>query len=161
MGNLPMGQGVSVTPMQMVAGYTAIADGGILRPPQLIEKIGGEPVHEPRGHRVISAAGRRAGADDARGRARPGGTASEVSVPGYTLAGKTGTAQVAENGTYSKTKFVASFIGFAPAQDPRLLVAVIVDQPRGKSTAARWRRRPSARSRRSRCRTSGCPRNRD
>ena len=62
----------------------------------------------------------------------PGGTASEVSVPGYTLAGKTGTSQVAENGTYSETKYVASFIGFAPAQDPRLLVAVIVDQPQGE-----------------------------
>ena len=61
----------------------------------------------------------------------PGGTASEVSVPGYTLAGKTGTAQVAENGTYSETKYVASFIGFAPAQDPQLLVSVIVDQPQG------------------------------
>ena len=62
----------------------------------------------------------------------PGGTASEVSVPGYTLAGKTGTAQVAENGTYSETKYVASFIGFAPAQDPQLLVSVIVDQPQGE-----------------------------
>ena len=61
----------------------------------------------------------------------PGGTASEVSVPGYTLAGKTGTAEVAENGGYSETKYVASFIGFAPAQDPRLLAAVIVDQPQG------------------------------
>jgi cell division protein FtsI/penicillin-binding protein 2 len=60
-----------------------------------------------------------------------GGTASEVSVPGYNLAGKTGTAEVAENGTYSETKFVASFIGFAPADDPQLLVAVIVDQPQG------------------------------
>jgi cell division protein FtsI/penicillin-binding protein 2 len=62
----------------------------------------------------------------------PGGTASEVSVPGYVLAGKTGTAQVAENGTYSKTKYVASFIGFAPARDPQLLVAVIVDEPHGE-----------------------------
>jgi cell division protein FtsI/penicillin-binding protein 2 len=62
----------------------------------------------------------------------PGGTASEVSVPGYALAGKTGTAQVAENGTYSKTKYIASFIGFAPAQDPQLLVAVIVDEPHGE-----------------------------
>jgi cell division protein FtsI/penicillin-binding protein 2 len=62
----------------------------------------------------------------------PGGTASEVSVPGYTLAGKTGTAEVAEDGGYSKTKYVASFIGFAPAQDPRLLVAVIVDEPQGE-----------------------------
>ena len=90
----------------------------------------------------------------------PGGTASEVSVPGYTLAGKTGTAQVAENGDYSETKFVASFIGFAPAQDPRLLVAVIVDEPQGElSTAARWRRRRSARSRRSPCLTSASRRN--
>jgi cell division protein FtsI/penicillin-binding protein 2 len=62
----------------------------------------------------------------------PGGTASEVSVPGYQLAGKTGTAQVAENGTYSETKYVASFIGFAPAEDPKLLIAVIVDQPQGE-----------------------------
>ncbi len=131
MGNLPIGQGISVTPMQMVQGYTAIANGGTLRPPQLIEKVDGEPVHEPKGRRVIEPAV----ADQVRtmleGVLAPGGTASEVSVPGYTLAGKTGTAQVAENGTYSETKFVASFIGFAPAQDPQLLVAVIVDQPQG------------------------------
>jgi cell division protein FtsI (penicillin-binding protein 3) len=61
----------------------------------------------------------------------PGGTASEVSVPGYTLAGKTGTAQVAVDGGYSETKYVASFVGFAPAQHPRLLVAVVVNQPQG------------------------------
>src|SRR5207237_7708943 len=62
----------------------------------------------------------------------PGGTASEVSVPGYTLAGKTGTAEKAEEGGYSETKFVASFIGFAPADNPRLLAAVIVDEPQGE-----------------------------
>jgi cell division protein FtsI/penicillin-binding protein 2 len=131
MGNLPIGQGVSVTPMQMAAGYTAIANGGILRRPQLIEKVDGEPVHEPRGHRVIEPQVAEQVRTMLEGVLAPGGTASEVSVPGYTLAGKTGTAQVAENGTYSETKFVASFIGFAPAQDPRLLVAVIVDQPQG------------------------------
>jgi cell division protein FtsI (penicillin-binding protein 3) len=59
----------------------------------------------------------------------PGGTASSVSVPGYVLAGKTGTAQKVENGTYSDTKYVASFVGFAPAQRPKLLVAVVVDEP--------------------------------
>ena len=59
----------------------------------------------------------------------PGGTASAVSVPGYVLAGKTGTAQKVENGTYSDTKYVASFVGFAPAQQPKLLVAVVVDEP--------------------------------
>jgi cell division protein FtsI (penicillin-binding protein 3) len=130
-GNLPMGQGLSVTPMQMIAGYAAIADGGILRRPQLIEKVDGEPVSEPRGRRVIKPEVAAQVREMLEGVLAPGGTASEVSVPGYTLAGKTGTAQVAENGTYSETKFVASFIGFAPAQDPRLLVAVIVDQPSG------------------------------
>jgi len=132
MGNLPMGQGLSVTPMQMMAGYQAIADGGILKQPQLIEKIGDEKVHEPKGHRVINAAVAAQVREMLEGVLQAGGTASEVSVPGYTLAGKTGTAQVAENGTYSETKYVASFIGFAPAQDPQLLVAVIVDQPQGE-----------------------------
>ena len=61
----------------------------------------------------------------------PGGTATEAKIPGYTLAGKTGTAQKAVKGGYSKTKYFASFIGFAPARDPRLLVAVMVDEPRG------------------------------
>jgi cell division protein FtsI (penicillin-binding protein 3) len=130
-GNLPMGQGLSVTPMQMATGYTAIADGGILRRPQLIEKIGDTAVHEPRGRHVISPQVASQVRTMLEGVLAPGGTASEVSVPGYTLAGKTGTAQIAENGSYSETKFVASFIGFAPAQDPRLLVAVMVNQPSG------------------------------
>jgi cell division protein FtsI/penicillin-binding protein 2 len=132
MGNLPIGQGLGVTPMQMIAGYAAIANGGMLRPPQLVEKIGDEPVEEPHGHRVISPVVSEQVRTMLEGVLAPGGTASEVSVPGYNLAGKTGTAQVAENGTYSETKYVASFIGFAPAQDPRLLVAVIVDQPQGE-----------------------------
>lgn len=132
MGNLPMGQGLAVTPIQMVAGYTAIADGGILRPPQLIEKVGEEPVSEPKGRRVISAQTAAEIREMLEGVLAPGGTASEVSVPGYTLAGKTGTAQVAENGGYSKTKYIASFIGFAPARNPQLLAAVIVDEPQGE-----------------------------
>ncbi len=132
MGNLPMGQGLSVTPIQMLAGYAAIANGGILKRPQLIEDVGGEPVNEPRGRRVISAGVAAEVREMLEGVLAPGGTASEVSVPGYVLAGKTGTAQVAENGTYSKTKYVASFIGFAPAQNPQLLVAVIVDEPHGE-----------------------------
>ena len=132
MGNLPMGQGLAVTPIQMVAGYTAIANGGMLRPPQLIKKVGEEPVHEPKGRRVISPQVSAEIREMLEGVLAPGGTASEVSVPGYTLAGKTGTAQVAENGGYSKTKYIASFIGFAPAQNPQLLAAVIVDEPQGE-----------------------------
>jgi cell division protein FtsI/penicillin-binding protein 2 len=132
MGNLPIGQGLGVTPMQMIAGYAAIANGGMLRPPQLVERIGDETVAEPHGHRVISPLVAEEVRTMLEGVLAPGGTASEVSVPGYTLAGKTGTAQVAENGTYSDTKYIASFIGFAPAQDPRLLVAVVVDEPQGE-----------------------------
>ena len=132
MGNLPMGQGLAVTPMQMVAGYTAIADNGILRPPQLIKRVGEHEIHEPKGHRVISAQVATEVREMLEGVLAPGGTASEVSVPGYKLAGKTGTAQVAENGGYSETKYIASFIGFAPAQNPQLLAAVIVDQPQGE-----------------------------
>jgi cell division protein FtsI/penicillin-binding protein 2 len=132
MGNLPMGQGLAVTPIQMVAGYSAIANGGILRPPQLVKKIGEETFQEPKGHRVISAQVSAEIREMLEGVLAPGGTASEVSVPGYTLAGKTGTAQVAENGGYSKTKYIASFIGFAPAQNPQLLAAVIVDEPQGE-----------------------------
>jgi cell division protein FtsI/penicillin-binding protein 2 len=132
MGNLPLGQGLSVTPIQMTTAYAAIANGGVLRQPRLLREVDGEPVPEAPGHRVID---RRVAAqvrEMLEGVLAPGGTASEVSVPGYTLAGKTGTSQVAVNGHYSRTKYVASFIGFAPARDPRLLVAVIVDQPEGE-----------------------------
>jgi cell division protein FtsI (penicillin-binding protein 3) len=132
MGNLPMGQGAAVTPMQMVQGYTAIAHNGIERPPQLVKRIGEEPVHEPKGHRVISAKTASEVREMLEGVLGPEGTASEVSVPGYTLAGKTGTAEVAEDGGYSETKYVASFIGMAPAMNPKFLAAVIVDQPEGE-----------------------------
>jgi cell division protein FtsI (penicillin-binding protein 3) len=130
MGNLPIGQGLAVTPMQMAAGYSAIANGGILRRPRLLTEVGGEPVDgDAEGDRVISE---RTSAQLRRmleGVLEPGGTASSVSVPGYVLAGKTGTAQKVEGGTYSDSRYVASFVGFAPAQDPKLLVAVVVDEP--------------------------------
>jgi cell division protein FtsI (penicillin-binding protein 3) len=64
----------------------------------------------------------------------PGGTAREASVAGYRLAGKTGTAEKPDGrGGYSRTRFVASFIGYAPARDARLLVAVVVDEPKGRT----------------------------
>jgi len=133
MGNLPLGQGLSVTPIQIATAYAAIAGDGVLRAPRLIEAEDGVPTEPDRGERVIS----RANAAKLRlmleGVLAPGGTAAEVEVPGYTLAGKTGTAQKVdpETGTYSETEFVASFVGFAPAEDPRLLVAVVVDNPKG------------------------------
>ena len=64
----------------------------------------------------------------------PGGTATGAAIAGYQVAGKTGTANKPDpvNGGYSESKYVASFVGFAPAQDPRLLVAVMVDEPQGE-----------------------------
>jgi len=131
MGNLPIGQGLSVTPMQMAAAYSAIADGGELCTPRLILDENDSAVSNPPCHRVISSGHAAEIRKMLEGVLESGGTAANVSVPGYTLAGKTGTAQKVVNGTYSDTQFVASFVGFAPAQDPRLLAAVVVDNPKG------------------------------
>ena len=98
MGNLPMGQGLAVTPIQMITGYAAIANGGILRPPSLILQQGDETVPEPAGHRIISEKTSAQLRKMLEGVLAPGGTASQVSVPGYTLAGKTGTAQKVVDG---------------------------------------------------------------
>jgi cell division protein FtsI/penicillin-binding protein 2 len=132
MGNLPIGQGMAVTPMQMAVGYSAIANGGILRPPHIVERVGARAAKKPRGHRVISSATAASVRRMLEGVLGPGGTASGAGIDGYVLAGKTGTAEKPdEYGGYSKTKFVSSFVGFAPAKHPKLLVAVMVDEPHG------------------------------
>ena len=134
MGNLPIGQGLAVTPLQMAAAYAAIANGGILRPSHIIRKVDGKPAKLPRGRRVITRATSASLRTMLEGVLAQGGTASEVSIPGYQLAGKTGTAQKPDpiNGGYSDTNYVASFVGFAPARDPQVLVAVMVDEPQGE-----------------------------
>ena len=131
MGNLPIGQGIAVTPMQMASAYAAIANGGILRPPHVVDAIDGEARPTPRGRRVISAKTARATRLMLEGVLGPGGTASGAAIEGYHLAGKTGTAQKPEAGGYSADKYVASFVGFAPSRRPKLLVAVMVDEPKG------------------------------
>jgi cell division protein FtsI/penicillin-binding protein 2 len=135
MGNLPIGQGQLVTPLQMASAYAAIANGGILRPPRIIRSVGGRPAPEPAGRRVISQATSAALRQMLEGVLAPGGTASEVSIPGYQLAGKTGTASKIDPAThqYSRTAYIASFMGFAPATDPKLLCAVVVDEPQAGS----------------------------
>ena len=130
-GNLPIGQGLSVTPIQMMSAYAAIANGGTLQSPRLIESVDGEPVPEPEGEQVISEKTASQVRKMLEGVLGPFGTAPEVEVPGYVLAGKTGTAQKVEDGTYSETAFIPSFVGFAPAADPKLLVSVVVDEPKG------------------------------
>ena len=132
MGNLPIGQGLAVTPMQMAAGYAAIANGGILRAPHIVEQVGARAARKPEGTRVISEATAASVRRMLEGVLGPGGTASGAQIDGYVLGGKTGTAEKPdEYGGYSKTKFVSSFVGFAPAKRPKLLVAVMVDEPQG------------------------------
>jgi cell division protein FtsI (penicillin-binding protein 3) len=135
MGNLPIGQGELVTPMQMVSAYAAIANGGVLRTPHIIADVDGRPRRTPPGRRVISTRTAAEVRKMLEGVLAPGGTASEVSVPGYQLAGKTGTANKIDpaTGEYSQSAYVASFVGFAPAMDPKLLCAVVVDEPQAGS----------------------------
>jgi cell division protein FtsI (penicillin-binding protein 3) len=131
MGNLPFGQGESVTPIQIATAYAAIANGGILRPPHIVQSIGGRPTDIPAGHRIISERT----ASELRtmliGVFGEGGTASGAAIPGYQMAGKTGTANIAIDGHYSDTEYVASFVGMVPAHHPQLLALVVVDQPQG------------------------------
>jgi len=133
MGNLPIGQGESVTPLQLTSAYAAIANGGILRPPHIVGAIDGKPMPTPAGRRVFDPGVASELRDMLRGVLAPGGTASQVAIPGYQLAGKTGTANEVVTGTagYSKTAYDASFVGFAPAGDPQVLVSVEVSAPRG------------------------------
>jgi cell division protein FtsI (penicillin-binding protein 3) len=131
MGNLPIGQGESVTPIQMAAAYSAIANGGILTTPYIVKSIGGKPTRAMAGHRIISQTTASELRDMLQGVFADGGTASGAAIPGYDMAGKTGTANVVVNGVYSSTKYIASFMGFVPTQHPKLLVAVMVDEPHG------------------------------
>lgn len=134
MGNLPIGQGLAVTPMQMAAAYAAICNGGILRPPRIVKRVGNEPTATPAGKRVLTSKTAASVREMLKGVLGLGGTAAEAAIPGYELAGKTGTAQKPDlqYGGYAEGKYVGSFIGFAPADDPELLVTVMVDEPRGE-----------------------------
>ncbi len=129
-GTVPIGQGIAVTPLQMVSAYAAIGNGGVVPPAHLIAKIGGKKVRHGKGRRIVS----RHTADRMTAMFRDvvvEGTGTEAAIPGYTVAGKTGTANKAENGRYV-SKYVASFVGLVPARKPRLAILVMVDEPRGQ-----------------------------
>lgn len=131
-GNVPIGQGIGVTPIQMAAAYGAIANGGVLRKPHLVDRVGTKWVRHGKGRRVISktvSAQMMAMLRDVV--SAEGGTGAAAAVPGYTVAGKTGTAAKPVPGGYSTSKYVASFVGVVPAKDPRLVVLVSIDEPRG------------------------------
>jgi cell division protein FtsI (penicillin-binding protein 3) len=124
-GNVPIGQGIAVTPMQMAAAYAAIANKGVWVQPHLVAG----PVKKKR--RVLARGVAAQLVQMLKGVTVEGGTAPLAAIPGYEVAGKTGTAQKPEHGTYAAGKYVASFVGMVPASNPRLVVLVAVDEPRG------------------------------
>lgn len=131
-GNVPIGQGIAVTPVQMAAAYGAVANGGTLVTPHVVDRVIGGRKVKPRSRRVVSpSVARRVRAMLVDVVAEGSGTLA--AVPGYTIAGKTGTAAKPdpETGGYSTSNYVASFVGIVPASRPRLVILVAIDEPRG------------------------------
>ena len=128
-GTVPIGHGIAVTPLQMARAYAAIANGGTLVTPYLVQRIGGRAVPHRPGHRVVSKAVSQKVMSILRSVVLEG-TGTEAAIPGYTVAGKTGTAaKIDPNGQYSTSRYVASFVGMVPATKPRLVIMVMVDEP--------------------------------
>lgn len=119
------GHGISVSLLQLARAYTVFANDGELRELSLLKLDRAAPSRP-----VFSAATARAVRAMLELVVQPGGTAPRAQVPGYRVAGKTGTAhKLNANGTYAEDRYVASFVGMAPASDPRLIVAVMIDEP--------------------------------
>jgi cell division protein FtsI (penicillin-binding protein 3) len=134
---IAFGQGMSATALQLAAGTAAIANRGRLLRPQLVKRIEdarGEIVQEALPHlerQVVPPRIASMVADMLVAVTGPGGTGVEAAIDGHLVAGKTGTAQKADyvRGGYAEGKWVSSFVGFAPARKPRLVAAVIIDEP--------------------------------
>jgi len=134
---LAFGQGVSVTPLQLTMGLAALGNDGVLMEPMLVKEVlnpQGEVVKEfhPRSiRRVLTSASAQQILSIMQTVTQTGGTATEAPPPGFTVAGKTGTAQKLVGRSYSHSKFNSLFIGLTPAQKPELAIVVIIDEPKG------------------------------
>lgn len=130
-GNVPIGQGIAVTPVQMAAAYAAVANGGVWSRPHLVERVAGGARPSLHRRRILSPA-----VSSSLTRMLEDvvaeGTGTYAAIPGYQVAGKTGTAQKPDaHGGYATGQYVASFVGMVPASRPRLVVLVTVDEPHG------------------------------
>ncbi|HEV7862783.1 MAG TPA: penicillin-binding protein 2 [Acidimicrobiia bacterium] len=134
MGTVPIGNGLAVSALQMLQVYVTVANGGMYKPPKLVEATidadgARHPVEPEAPHRVISAetAGKLSSMLTAVVQT---GTGSNAAVPGYLAAGKTGTARKPLEGARGYSgNYVASFVGFVPSQEPRLAAVVVLDEP--------------------------------
>ncbi|MGY1643804.1 peptidoglycan D,D-transpeptidase FtsI family protein [Geodermatophilus sp. SYSU D00703] len=129
--NVAIGQGVSVTTLQMASIYQAIANDGVRIEPRVVGSVGGAPAAVPEGTRVVSRETAEQMAYMLEAVVGPGGTAPLAQIDGFRVAGKTGTAQRAnpECGCYDGGGYVTTFVGFAPADDPQYVVAVDLERP--------------------------------
>ena len=129
-GNVPIGQGIAVTPMQLASAYAAIANGGVWVQPHLVERIGGQLYNDHKRRRVVSPKIDKVLKQMLTGVVdEHGATGNQAAIPGYSVAGKTGTAQVPGPHGYTTGKYVASFVGMVPVKRPRLVVLVVVNEP--------------------------------
>jgi cell division protein FtsI (penicillin-binding protein 3) len=130
-GNVPIGQGIAVTPIQLASAYAAIANGGVWAQPHLIERRGGAYAAPKPRRRIVPRWIARQVTSMLQNVVLDG-TGTLAQIPGYHVAGKTGTAAKPDShGGYSDSSYVASFVGYVPASRPRLVVLVTVDEPRG------------------------------
>lgn len=132
---LPMGHAVAATPLQIHCAMSTIANNGVLMQPLLVRRVYDEDgkttleyAPNPR-RQVISPATAALMRTLMIRTVSPEGTAGKAQIPGYEVAGKTGTTQKLVNGRYSSSQHIASFSGFFPARDPRLVITVIIDDP--------------------------------
>jgi cell division protein FtsI/penicillin-binding protein 2 len=128
-GNVPIGQGIAVTPIQLASVYAAIANKGLWVQPHLVDHVQGEKPPAPRTRRILSPRVNRTLLQMLRGVVSDTGTAASAEIRGYSVAGKTGTAQKPGPHGYEAGKYVATFVGMVPASNPRLVVLVSVDEP--------------------------------
>ena len=135
MSTIPMGQGIAVTPIQMACAISAIANNGVMMRPKIVKVIVDQQgvaikTSRPIKRQMVLSEEACARLKEILSRVVEDGTGWRARVPGYEVAGKTGTAQKpAPNGGYSHTDFIASFIGFAPVENPRVAIVVVVDEP--------------------------------
>lgn len=134
LANISFGQGISVTPIQLITAFSAVANDGILMEPRIAKKViddEGKTVNEFQPRIVRQVISKETSATMRQILEAAVAPTASSYIPGYKVAGKTGTAQKAEGGIYVSGKFVSSFCGFAPANDPKISVLVVIDEPGG------------------------------
>lgn len=137
LGTISMGQGIGVTPLQMITAAGMIANGGTWIPPRVVERVRSDqvsrsPSGSQAGGRRVLRRGTAETIKEMMSLVVAEGTGRRARLRGFSAAGKTGTAQkVDESGRYSHTRFIASFVGFAPVDNPALSIVVLIDEPRG------------------------------